>query len=485
MVLPFTDFFSKPTQQTIRRPIHTSIAGMSSPVMSNNIGRFSNIYARFWKQFKESPELIAVIDIIVTDILGDSPSFLDLNNELLEKTRFNKAQSFWFNNRVKESLSAILFDMLITGDGYGWVGFADSDEQIRAVKEVLREYSNRLNVKEYNKLLIKAMQDEDLKKPKRFDYVASSSMQIVADALDVKGYVQHSKGLTASFSPREIVHFRYRTMDGRLEGFSPVEAMAKELALLWFVKGNMIAYMENGGRPNLLFSMKNSRPGSEAYQRFEDVLRHYKDPRNSNGNLLGSGDIDVKDLSFGKDRDMEYQNLALWITSNIAYVYGVPITRIPYLIGKSATGGDSGGLAEAGYFRKISIEQDKIELLMNGQVFNPLGFKIRLDRGYKQDEVREAQTYSMNADTVTKLQSIYRMQNKKLSLHKLNELLNIRADDLEDMSPEEMLNGQDKTGLMNQNLLDNMSIDKEPDNRKRASVKRNVANSKINKDVIV
>jgi hypothetical protein len=165
------------------------------------------------------------------------------------------------------------------------------------------------------------------------------------------------------------------------------------------------------------------------------------------------------------------------------FAFGIPVSRVPFLIGRAATGGDSGGMAEAGYQSMISEKQDEIEDLMNYQLFEELGWHMHLPRHYKQDEVREAQTFSMNADTVSKLQSIYRLQKKKLSVNKINELLDISDDDLEEMTEDELIS--DMPGLRNQNLLDNMSVNKEPDNRKRADTKRNVANSKVNKGLNV
>ena len=119
-----------------------------------------------------------------------------------------------------------------------------------------------------------------------------------------------------------------------------------------------------------------------------------------------------------------------------------------------------------------------LEDLLNAQMFEQLGFHIYFDRKYKQDEVRESQIFSMNADTVTKLQTIYLQNKKKVKTQKINEILGLSEDDLEEASPEELMMPMQKTGLMNQNLLSNNSINKEPDNRKRAETKKNVANSK-------
>jgi len=48
-----------------------------------------------------------------------------------------------------------------------------------------------------------------------------------------------------------------------------------------------------------------------------------------------------------------------------------------------------------------------------------------------------------------------------------------------------MLTPEMRTGLMNQNVLSNNSVNKEPDNRKKAATKRNVANASASKGMSV
>jgi len=177
--------------------------------------------------------------------------------------------------------------------------------------------------------------------------------------------------------------------------------------------------------------------------------------------------------------------LALWTLSGMLFTYGIPISRVPFLIGKAATGGDSGGMAESGYQSMISERQDMIEDIMNYQFFDKYGFHIKLPRHYKQDKIREAQAFSMNTAAVIQLQSVYRTMDKKVSINKLNEILNVSADDLEEIPEEEKMMNIMDPGLRNQNLLDKNSTDKEPDNQKRADTKKNVANDKENKGLAV
>lgn len=485
MVLPVTSFFQRPVAKQQNRPALNSVP-YSGTFGTSLMGPITT-YRYFWNQFKKSPELVAVINVLKTDIIGERPRFTAPDGSQLGRNKRMAAEKFWRENRVKETMSAILFDLFVTGNGYGWIGKLSAEERLNKSKEIidmLRAKYPQMKDTQYNELLIKTSQDEDLKRPKKFDYVASSTMNIVSTPYDILGYQQNIAGMNTFFKPEDIIHFRLNTMDGMVDGFTPLEALTAEVYLLYMIKQNMIAYMQNGGSPSKIFSLPNEIANSENHKFMVQTLQRYNMVENRNGNLVFTGELKVEDLA-GNPKDMEYETMALYIASNIAFAFGIPVTRIPYLVGKSATGGDSGGMAEQGYWNMISEKQDLIEDLLNTQLFEQMGWNVRLNRKYKQDEVREAQTASMNADTVTKMQSILIKNKQQLTVNKTLELLGLSDDDIEEADLTSLVTGDAKTGLMNQNLLDNNSINKEPDNRKRADVKRNVANDKINKGAAV
>ena len=434
---------------------------------------------KFWHYFRKNPELMSPIWLKINDIAGDRPHWVsnDGLEQPLGRNTEKKAKKFWVENRGKETIKAFLFDRYVTGNGYIWVGKPTLEERMNAVKEIMAAFKSRLSIKEYNKALLLKSQDEDLKLPKKFDYVASSSVQIEFDNYEILQYVQQVSGIRKNFTPKEIIHSRLMTIDGQVVGFTPIESLWAEISLLWLVKGNMIAVMENGGSPDTAVVMENEIAGGPNHKYLVDVLTKYKSVSQRHGMLVLTGKANFEKIG-SEVSDLQYKELALYITSQIAYALHMPVTRIPYLIGSSATNGDSGGLSESGYWKSCSEEQDEIEDLLNTQLFGPLGWWIRFPRGYKQDEVRESQTNSMNADTITKYQSIGREYKKKPTLTKVNQLINFKDDDWEDIPEDELLDPLEKTGLMNQNMLSTLNTEKEPDNRKRADTKKNVANQK-------
>lgn len=485
MVLPLTRFFSVPKieRRSLNRPLLNSIPIVSGTSPSFFGGRNVN-YHLYWRQFRENPELLSPINTLCTDIIGERPTFVKPDGTPLGRNKRLDAQCYWQLNRGKETLKAVLLDCGVTGDGYVWKGLVDTNERIKTTERVVNRYRQFLSTKDYNKLMLKSLQDEDLKKPKSFDYVASATVTIDNTTHDIVGYTQRANGLTENFSPEQIIHFRWETINGFVEGFAPTEALQSEINLLWLVKGNMVAVMENAGSPDKIFILPKTQAGDKNHKLVEETLTKYKNVRQRHGVMVFTGEVDVQDIT-GSLTDLQFKDLALYITSNIAYAYNIPVTRIPYLIGSSSSSGDSGGMAEQGYWNQISERQDTVEDLMNHQLFHQLGWGIRLNRKYKQDVVRESQVFSMNADTVQKLQSIYRESKKRVTTSKINQILNIAPDDLEDIPEDELIDPLEKTGLMNRNFLDNQSVEKESDNRKRASTKRDVANASANKGLSV
>lgn len=444
-------------------------------------------YKELWARFKKCPELVATLSILVTDIMGDRPEWAESDGAKIGRNKRLKAEKFWRDNRGKETIKAFLFDALLDGDGFLWKGKFTPEERKARVKEAFTawkeahpEYSPvMLESKELaTQFEIKAMADEDVRSTRRFDHLAASTTRILHDGWDIIGYEQIAPGGEhVVFNTEEVIHYRYMGINGEVQGFAPASALMAEIVLLWLVKGNMTSYMQNGGGPDKAFILPEEMTQSQNYRQLIETLRKYKAVENRHGSLVFTGNLKIEDLQ-GSPKDLEYKDLALYITSNIAFAYGIPVTRIPYLIGTSSSKGDSGGLSEAGYWNKISDMQDTIEDLLNGQLFEELGWRIKFARRYKQDEVREAQVAQMMTDTVTKMQSILAKSHVKLSQDKLLDLLDLHDEDVEALTPDEERAYASSTGLDRQNNLNTHDVMAEPDKLKRDQAKRNVANSK-------
>jgi hypothetical protein len=298
-------------------------------------------------------------------------------------------------------------------------------------------------------------------------------MEIKFDKFDITGYIQRVNADATEFSTSEIMQFDFDIGNGKVDGHTPVESLIPEMILLWFIKENMISYIRNGGSPDKVFILPEEQANSVNHQYLVDLLQNQGVLENRHGNLVLTGKVDIEDIR-AKAADMEYKELALYVTSNIAYALHIPVSRIPYMIGRAQSSGDAGGLAEAGYWSMIDSDQEYIETILNTQLFNPMGWSVKFKRHYKIDDLREVQALSLKADTITKLQGVFKGYGKKISSSKIVELMDLDEDDLEDLSPEEKMDQMQQTNMLNQGLLRNSQL-VNPDKQQKAETRRQAA----------
>jgi hypothetical protein len=448
---------------TKERPLYNNYPG----VQRSNNGRqayLTNTREKIalFEFYKSRPELNAPVSIRVNDTIK-KVDFYDTNGLPLGRNKEIAAKKFWSENFMIERLKSIWFDTIVTGDGYGWDGGL-TDQQI---KQTIQQLSNNIQIKE--DIVQKAI-DEDIKTIRRFDHIPSTTVTIDADEVSVYGYTQRVGGREVQFGTKEVLHFKFQSIDGRVEGYTPISSLKRELILIYFIKENMLSHLRNGGIPRKLYKLKDENANSPNFLKLQEILASFEFVENSNGSLLLTGDIDVQDLQ-DKLRDMEYVDLARYIMSNIAYALSIPQGRLPYNLDQNS-GGDSGGLAEAGYWSMIESDQQYIEQIFNTQLGKKLGFTIKFSKPYKIDDVRETQVMTMKADAIQKIQTILRERKLKISTKKIEKLMGLSDGDIEELTPEEQMTMPEKTGLMNQNLLNNNQVLMSQDQQAKADKKR-------------
>jgi len=452
MALSITQAFSKQAVGTtpLLNARHSNYNGRTSGLSIAAVQK-----KQFWDWFRQRPELNSPVSARVNDTIAEV-EFFDLNGQSLGRNKRIEAEKYWDDNFMDERLKSVWFDTVVTGDGFGWKGRVNK----RLVKEAVDSYVKGLgltNTKELTKELLSKAIDEDVRKVRVFDYVASSTMEILHDEHDVLGFRQMVDTKVSEFDVDEIVHFTFNRIDGRVNGYTPVASLAPELIMLWFIKENMMAYMRNQGLPRKVFSLAEEMANSANHQFLMQQLETYGAVQNRHGNLVLTGKVDVIDLE-EKLRDMEYEDLALYITSNIAYALQIPVSRIPYMIGNAQSAGDAGGLAENGYWSMIESDRRKIENLLNTQLFCAMGWTVKFKKAVRVENLREVQAWSMKADAVTKVDAVLAKFGKKLSEEKLLSLMELQKDDVVEGTNEELM--IENTGLRNQNMLNNQDLSK-------------------------
>lgn len=495
MVINFTSYFVK-GKKLEHRPLINEIplSVQNGSMFNGGIGMGSPYVQKlkFWRWFKTRPELNAPVMIRVDDTITDV-DFYNIDGTPLHTEKLVEARKFWDDNQLAERLKSVQFDRLVTGDGFIWLGgplnqrTEKRDQYQTELKEIIKKHATKqfsdvqiredfdIKFKEVVNATVKEYIDEDSNKARIVDYIPSSTVLIQYDLYEVLQYVQYYAGRQEIFDREEVIHIPLMRLDGKVNGYTPIESLIYELILLWAIKENMLAYVRNGGTPGKIFILPEEQANTENHKWLVQELMNRGVMENRHGNLVLTGKVEVQDLEVNP-KDMEYKDLAKYITSNIAYALRVPYSRLPYSL-DGAAGSDAGGLAESGYWQMIQSDQKTIEMHLNSQLFNKLGYSIRFKKNLTQETVRKAQAAVQWMSFVAGADNLYRKYGKKLCMGKLTTLIsgddrNISEQDLEDLTPEEKL--MQPSGLLNKQFLPDSAMKTEASQQK-ASVKKSAA----------
>jgi hypothetical protein len=433
---------------------------------------------RYMRLARGSAEVMALAKLVVSDIMSDGVEFTPVDNNS-GRNRVKKAEDFYKKQNVKDSLKASTYDVLFTGEGFCWKGNLSNED----IKEVCNNYASRYGLKNKeqesilsNLVYIKALRavrekgvvvDEDNLLPRKFRNVPSTTVSIDHNGVEILGYEQEVGSNKVRFDTDEIIKFEFQEIDGRVEGFTSMESLVTQISLLGSMWENMNSFYKNGAQPDRIYMLKNDQPNNPNHNLLVDTLKKYKDVRNSHGSFVFTGDLDIQDLQ--QLDKMQMADMGLYITSILALSWGIPLARIPFLVGKSATSSDTGGAGDAGYWRNISESQAVLEDRMNSQFWEPFfGVRMTFKRSYLQDEVRETQVQKMKTDVVEQ-----RIKLGMFSFDAAGRYLGIPKEDMgEKPDPMNMMG----SGQLNQNLLNSNRIMEGEDNKVKREAKRTEQN---------
>ena len=424
---------------------------------------------------RRSPQVMGFLDIIATDMLSDGVEFKAINKES-GRNKILNARKFWSGNSGIEVAQATIYDLLITGIGYNWIGKISDIQMKEFCKISMNEFFPEIKegVLEYKaELMLENIKEESPEKlAKKLRHVAASNMSKNTNEFEVLNYVQRVGVNTKLFDTDEILEFQLMPLDGKVYPFPPMEAVLAEVYLLWLITQNNVSFFENGGKPDNVFILPKELAGSPNHKYLIETLKKYKKIQNKHGNLVFTGDLTVQKL-MEVDQQMENKDLGLYLISILAMMYGIPVNRIPFLIGKAAAGGDSGGLADTGYWRKISVWQSKLEAVYNRELFIPFfGVEMKFRRGYLQDEVRETQNEMQKTSIAEQ-----RMEIGLWTSEDAGEYLNIDPEVIKKAQIEKKKRDEEiQSGMLNQNLNTNDNVMKNQDAKMKAKKKQDTQN---------
>ena len=434
-----------------------------------------NNYKTYMKWARKSPQLMGFLDIVATDMLSDGVEFKPLSRES-GRNKILSARKFWASNTGIDVAQSTIYDLLIAGIGYNWIGKI-SDKQMKEFCEVaIKQFTPEVKEGELEykaEVMVENIKESSPDKfAKKLRHVAASTMSKNTDQYEILNYVQRVGVNTKTFNKDEILEFQLMPFDGKIYPFPPMEAIMSEVYLLWLITQNNVSFFENGGKPDNVFILPKELAGSPNHKYLIDTLKKYKKIQNKHGNLVFTGDLTVQKL-MEVDQQMENKDLGLYLISVIAMLYGIPVNRIPFLVGKAAAGGDSGGLADTGYWRKISVWQSKLELIYNRDLFVPFfGVEMKFRRGYLQDEVRETQNEMQKTSIAEQ-----RISLGLWTAEDAGEYLDIDLEVIK-KAQEEMKKREEEiqSGMLNQNLDTNDNVMKNSDAKLKAKKKQDTQN---------
>lgn len=462
--------------------VNRSIVGLSDALRSKR---------KFWDWFKTRPEFNAPISIRVDDTISEI-EFYDVDGKTaLGRNKLLSAQKFVYDNQLYERFKSMQYDRIVTGSGFLWKGSAlnqrstNKDKFYAEMKQVAVRESKKMlgdiNTREAtflaDKIFLRAM-DEDVRKVRKIDYIASSTVAIDHDEYEVLRYVQNLTTNTEIFMPDEIVHIPLMRIDGKVDGFTPVESCVYEAIMLWAIKENMMGFFRNGNWAGKIFVLPDEVANSENHKWLVTELMNKSILENRHGHIVLTGNVDVQDIE-RKMEDMQHKDLALYMMGNVCSAVRVPLSRVENFLGKSSSGTDAGGLADSGYWSTIESDQRTLEMHLNQQIFNDLGFSIKFKRKNLVDEVKEAQAQVQWVSKWVQANNLLRQNGIKIKKEKLISLLNgedksIHVEDTEEMSEEEMMGPMAQTASLNKQFISNGEM-KSKGAQKKAEVKSNAS----------
>ncbi len=292
----------------------------------------ANTYDNLDWWVERTPEAIAIINAIKTDVQADGFNFEG------GKQAKNQAEFFCKTQFFKDEFGKCLWDWLVYGDAYLWKGGLIANKR---TKDKIRQ-------------IFKIDIDLDEDQPTMIKYVPTTTMNILHDGRKIINFRQSVSGQQPiTFNVEEIIHAKLLTNKGKVYGFSPTQACLSEMSVLSYLKDYAGNFFRNGGVPDWMFNLPNEMAGSPNHKNLIEMLKKYKHPQRTHGNLVFAGEVTAQQLGNNLDQ-VDITNNAIYFASVLAVAHNMPVSRVASLIGakvKISAGGDD--LANEGYWSII------------------------------------------------------------------------------------------------------------------------------------
>ena len=342
------------------------------------------------------------------------------------KNKEEEARLFAKNHHLKQQLRAAVMEGIALGDGYLWTGKVDKSVLKELIQKNYKEFGINLSETEIKARAL----DEDFLGEKTIQYIASSTMNIELDksGTKIKSYVQRtnlgfgtqtfpsstiratSQGSTVGnqrrWTPDQIIHYRFMDLDGKVHGYTPMQASFPIIKTLGAIKDYHGHYFESAIVPDIIFNFEETDSNSTEHLKMSQIMQEWWNNQRRSP-AITTGKFTVHE--FNKwNKDMEFRMLAIYYTGVIAFSVGMPLEKIRAILGgeiKSTTGGSD--ISNTDYQRNIFDMQDDWETLLNTQFFNEeFGVDMRFDRSAARDEIAEVQRDQQKINILEKVKQM-------------------------------------------------------------------------------
>ena len=162
----------------------------------------------------------------------------------------------------------------------------------------------------------------------------SEQVEVMHDNYKITGYRYDGKDIEdikdAKSGQYNLKHIKLNNPSNNIYGLSPIQAVYREIILHDMVIRHSLSILKNGGRPSLMFTIKEEKDGKRTRlgdNKLRDAKKSIKKDlagTDNAGNIIVSDyEIDAKDLSLNA-KDMDYQTSRAVCARLIASLYGVP-----------------------------------------------------------------------------------------------------------------------------------------------------------------
>ena len=186
------------------------------------------ISANLYQRIRQTPELVAMLDTVVTDHFMCNVDFFDANGNSLGPTRLKQIERLWQDYNVQgTAFYGQALDFFVDGSSFGWHVSA-KDMLTSKQKEMITK------LKAINSG-IGQFAEESSNMPRKISYLPASTVEIKHNEFGDVYYVQEAAGKKVRWNKDQVVHIKLMDFNGEIRGFSALKALIKEVVMMYML----------------------------------------------------------------------------------------------------------------------------------------------------------------------------------------------------------------------------------------------------------